>query len=120
MSFLANFDCGVENHGVDQPRARDGLYGQIYAVLCSRMTATTTTLFFTVANKRYEPFVLPYIFSVLAHNCDAYVEILLEEPRRFEQENADALDYLIENYGGGRFRLTRETSVVPALTRYGS
>jgi len=64
------------------------------------------TLFFTVANKRYEPFVLPYIFSVIAHNWDAEVEIVLEEPRRFEIENADALEYLAENYGK-RFMLTR-------------
>ena len=53
-----------------------------------------STLFFTSANERYEPFVLPYITSVLEHNEDTIVEIVLKDPKQFESENRDALEVL--------------------------
>ncbi len=57
---------------------------------------------YTVANRRYEPFVLPYAASVLATNANTVVEIGLEEPRRFERDNPDALELL-----GDRLVLSR-------------
>lgn len=49
---------------------------------------------FTAANGKYEPFVLPYAVSILAHNPEAVVEIALEDDARFREENADALSAL--------------------------
>lgn len=49
---------------------------------------------FTAANNKYEPFVIPYALSILAHNPDTVVEIALEEPDRFSTENAKALSIL--------------------------
>lgn len=57
-----------------------------------------STIFFTSANHRYEPFVLPYIASILAHNRDAIVEIVLECPDQFESANSDALEILNKRY----------------------
>src|SRR3546814_4504457 len=57
------------------------------------------TTFFTSANRAYEPFVLPYITSVLLSNEDARVEICLERPPQFETGNADALDILSRHFG---------------------
>ena len=59
----------------------------------------TELLFFSVANEAYEPFVLPYAVSALRHNPEAMVEIVLQRPRRFEAENADALDILRQHFG---------------------
>lgn len=56
---------------------------------------------FTVADRRYEPFVLPYAASVLSHNADAVVEVVVEQPRRFMAENADALEILDASFPGG-------------------
>lgn len=64
------------------------------------------TTFFTAANRAYEPFVLPYVASVLLHNDDALVEIVLERPRQFEMENCDALEVLGDAYPA-RFRFRR-------------
>lgn len=58
-----------------------------------------TTTFFTSANQGYEPFVLPYMASVLINNPDAVVEICLERPLAFEVANADALALLREWFG---------------------
>lgn len=56
---------------------------------------------FTVADRRYEPFVVPYAASVLSHNPGAVVEIVVEQPRRFQAENGDALDLLDAAFPGG-------------------
>ena len=53
---------------------------------------------FTVANERYEPFALPYAASVLHHNPNATVEIVLEQPDRFAEQNADALALLADTF----------------------
>lgn len=55
---------------------------------------------FTVANATYEPFVLPYIASVLHHNADAYVEIALDDPEKFRVTNSAALGLLEEAHAG--------------------
>ena len=62
------------------------------------------TTFFTVANRAYEIFVLPYIASVLFFNDDARVEICLENTRRFEAENARALAVIRQYFGEGGIR----------------
>lgn len=64
------------------------------------MTPADDMVIFTVANRRYEPFVLPYIASALAHNPGALVEIGLEDAGAFAARNADALDRLNTAYPG--------------------
>lgn len=54
---------------------------------------------FTVADRSYEPFVLPYIASVLHHNPDARIEIGLENPYSFRRNNSKAIPLLQEAYG---------------------
>lgn len=69
---------------------------------------------FTVADTNYEPFVLPYIVSVLAHNSDAHVELVLDAPLRFTASNADALSIIRDEFGE-RFSFQRNTlSAMPA------
>jgi hypothetical protein len=63
-------------------------------------------VFFTVANARYEPFVLPYLASVLHHNPGAGVEIRMERPEKFRAENRPALT-LLNRYFPERFSLTK-------------
>ena len=69
------------------------------------------TTFFTVADKRYELFALPYAASVLAHNADARVEICLLDADEFERRNADALRLLAESHGDGRLLLRNMENV---------
>ena len=69
-------------------------------MIMSRLTV------FTVADRRYEPFVLPYMASVLHHNPDAHVEIALDEPLGFAARNADALA-IIREHAGNRLSLRR-------------
>jgi hypothetical protein len=61
---------------------------------------------FTVANIRYEPFVLPFSASVLYHNPDAVVEIQMERPDEYRAQNHIALDILANTFSG-RLRLSR-------------
>jgi hypothetical protein len=68
--------------------------------------AAVQILFFTVANARYEPFVLPYLASVLHHNPGAGVEIRMERPEKFAAENRPALD-LLDQHFPERFDLTK-------------
>lgn len=60
----------------------------------------------SVANARYEPFVLPYLASVLHHNPGAGVEIRMERPEKFEAENRPALT-LLDQHFPERFSLTK-------------
>lgn len=73
------------------------------------------TTFFTAADRNYEMFVLPYIVSALTHNDDARVEVCLEDPGRFEEENSDAIAILREAFGE-RFLLRSGSFNVPANT----
>jgi hypothetical protein len=54
---------------------------------------------FTVADERYEPFVLPYLTTVLVHNPTARVEIHLERPEVFAAENTSPLGLLGDLFG---------------------
>lgn len=68
---------------------------------------------FTACDKRYEPFVLPFIASNLAHNPDAVIEIALEDVRRFRSENAEALSVLTR-YLGDRYAFSSASFNLPA------
>jgi hypothetical protein len=63
-------------------------------------------LFFTLANAPYEPFVLPYLASVLHNNPEVGVEIRIERPEKFRAENRPALD-LLDQHFRDRFSLTK-------------
>lgn len=52
------------------------------------------TLFFSAAVGRHRIFVLPYVFSVLEHNADAAVEVMVEDAAGFLCDNAKALDLI--------------------------
>lgn len=71
------------------------------------------TTFFTVADGRYELFVLPYAASVLAHNADARVEVCLHDADVFARRNADALGLLAESHGDRVLMRPFETAGVP-------
>lgn len=43
-----------------------------------------TTLFYTVANKKYEGFIPTYIYFTLKSNPEAYVEIGLEDAEKYK------------------------------------
>ena len=60
------------------------------------------TTFFTVANRAYELFVLPYAASVLIHNDDARVEVCVEDADEFADANAEALAALDRGFGKAR------------------
>jgi hypothetical protein len=62
------------------------------------------TVFFTVAAGDYKQFVLPYMFTVLYYNMDAYVEIVVDD-ERFIAQNEMALRFLRTNFGD-RIRLS--------------
>lgn len=59
---------------------------------------------FTVADRRYEPFVLPYIASVLSHNSSAFVEIVVECDSQLPDETFQAQEIVAASLGA-RFRL---------------
>ena len=65
------------------------------------------TTFFTVANRPYEHFVLPYIVSVLIHNDDSRVEICVEDPKRFMKENKKALRVLKQHTASSRYLIRK-------------
>ena len=65
------------------------------------------TTFFTVANRPYEHFVLPYIVSVLIHNDDSRVEICVEEPDRFMKENKKAFRVLKQHTASSRYLIRK-------------
>ena len=78
------------------------------------------TTFFTVADRRYELFVLPYAASVLAHNVDARLEVCLHDADEFRRRNAEALGLLAESHGDGRLLLrnTETTRASPNSARF--
>ena len=78
------------------------------------------TTFFTVADRRYELFVVPYIASVLTHNADARVEICLEDADSFSSRNEHQLEILADAFGEDRFLLrdTTTTGVPPNSVRF--
>jgi hypothetical protein len=57
-----------------------------------------TTTFFTSCNEGYEAFVLPYIASVLHHNDDTAVEICVQQPEQFTEENKAALAIIAQRF----------------------
>jgi len=59
---------------------------------------------FTVCDRTYEPFVIPYAISALTHNPTACVEICLFDPSRFIAENRKALE-CVNLYFPDRFSL---------------
>ncbi|MGE3251218.1 MAG: hypothetical protein AB7J28_12810 [Hyphomonadaceae bacterium] len=67
-----------------------------------------TTLFYTCANKKYEPFALLFAASVLEHVADSAVEIVLESAEAFEAENAAALGLIREAHGAHCFTVTSD------------
>jgi len=72
------------------------------------------TTFFTVADTRYELFVLPYVASVLAHNTDARVEICLHDADEIGRRSDIALRLLAEFHSDDRVLLRNiETTGVP-------
>jgi len=82
------------------------------------MSSGSGTTFFTACNRAYEPFVIPYALSVLHHNNDAAVEVCVEDPTRFADENEQALAILASAYpdrllvrGGTYFGRVRPGSV---------
>ena len=62
---------------------------------------------FTACNSKYEPFVLPYVLSVLYFNENTKVEISLERPKLFESENIEAID-ILRGHLGNRFTFSRQ------------
>lgn len=61
------------------------------------------TLFFTVATGRYEIFALPYAASVLHHNRNAALEILVDSEADFLERYGGGMVKLLRTYGNGRF-----------------
>ncbi|MEM9263224.1 MAG: hypothetical protein AAGA22_06570 [Pseudomonadota bacterium] len=62
-------------------------------------TATSELVIFTVADRRYEPFILPYIASCLTFNPTAFVEIGVEDAEAFRLSNQEAIDLLTNQFG---------------------
>ncbi len=79
-----------------------------------------TTTFFTACNRLYEPFALPYMASVLAHNPTAAVELCMEDPARFVLDSQAALGILADRFGRDRFLLRegRFDGVFPNSVRF--
>lgn len=63
------------------------------------MQAKSLTVF-TAVNRRYEPFVAPYIASVVVHNRDTTVEVCVEDPALFRADNHRAMATLEEHFPG--------------------
>lgn len=63
------------------------------------MSPTEQLTIYTTANKRYEPFVLPYMTFALEHNPGAFVEVGLESPETFLNTNLEAFDALRDRHG---------------------
>lgn len=59
----------------------------------------TSLTVFTAANRKYEPFVLPFAASVLTHNPEAVAEIALEDAEAFKAENTTAMEVLERHLG---------------------
>lgn len=78
----------------------------------------TDTTFFTAANAAYEPFVLPYIAGVLAHNANAFVEVCVEDPAGFGQRNRPALERLRGDFGTAFELREADFSVPPNHVRF--
>lgn len=62
-------------------------------------------LVFTAADRRYEPFVLPYMVSVLWSNPDTIVEVCVEDEDSFRREFRSGLEVL-ERHCAGRFAIS--------------
>jgi hypothetical protein len=77
-----------------------------------------TLTVFTSANQRYEPFLLPYAASVLAHNVDAVVEIALGDPVRYQAENGAALEILRGHLGSRLHLRGGDFSLAPNSVRF--
>ncbi|WP_173995019.1 hypothetical protein [Agrobacterium tumefaciens] len=60
---------------------------------------------FTSADTKYEPFVLPYIASVLLHNKETHVEIVLEDAAAFRKKYAKAIKVLEKYFTAATFTL---------------
>ena len=58
------------------------------------------TTFFTSANRRYEFFAIPYVFSALKTNKDARAEICLEKTTDFVFRNRRATDVVADIFPG--------------------
>lgn len=60
---------------------------------------------FTSADRGYHPFVVPYLASVLAHNHNTTVELVIEDVDDFNEKNAEALTLVSAAFGEGSFLL---------------
>lgn len=60
---------------------------------------------FTSADRGYHPFVLPYIASVLTHNANTVVELIVEDAEGFKTENQEALSILNDAFDSSAFIL---------------
>jgi len=52
------------------------------------------TTIFSACNRNYEAFIVPYAAAALHHNADVAVEICVEDPARFRQENQGSAEVL--------------------------
>lgn len=60
---------------------------------------------FTSADRGYHPFIIPYLASVLSHNDDTAVELVIEDVDDFKERNAEALALIAGVFGEGSFLL---------------
>jgi len=56
--------------------------------------------FFTAADQRYEEYVIPFLFSVLASNPDSTAEICLGYPADFLEAEPAGMSFLESNFSG--------------------
>ncbi|WP_152422794.1 hypothetical protein [Natronorubrum bangense] len=68
--------------------------------------AQMSLLFYTVADRKYEMFIPLYIHYTLRSNPSSHIEIGLEDPCRYEQENSEIINILGSKYGN-KFKLSK-------------
>lgn len=67
--------------------------------LQSTSTLEQELLLFTCADKKYDFFVVPYIYFALRCNPEAFIEIALEDYEHFISRNEDGVSRLKEHFG---------------------
>jgi len=76
-------------------------------------------LFYTAADKEYEFLAPLYIYCALSSNPQSYVEIGLENPNSYRDENKGAIDILTNKFGN-RFKFSKVdfSGVLPGAVRF--